>query len=77
MSIISIRFIHQEDVDRWEKLEAKGKLGPKQKQMLERWRKTNSRPIENVIGEALIESARRQILEEKAQDENRQKGAQS
>ncbi len=60
MATISIRFIHQEDVDRWEKLEANGKIGPRQKQMLEEWRSSHGRPARNVLGEALIESARRQ-----------------
>lgn len=60
MSIISIRFIHQSDVDRWEKLEAKGKIGPRQKAMLEEWRRTNGKPAVNAVGDALIEIARRQ-----------------
>lgn len=61
MSIISIRFIHQSDVDRWEKLEAKGKIGPRQKTMLEEWRRTNGRPVCNVIGNLMIEAARAEL----------------
>lgn len=63
MSIISIRFIHQEDIDRWQKLEAKGKIGPRQKAMLEEWRQTHGKPVQNMIGNAMIESARRQLSE--------------
>jgi len=57
MATLSIRFIHEEDVKRWEKLEAKGKLGPVQRQRLEEWRRTNGQPLENKIGSMILENA--------------------
>lgn len=68
MATLSIRFIHERDVKRWEKLEARGKLGPRQRQMLEEWRRTNCDPACNAIGRALIENARQQVMEDNRDD---------
>lgn len=61
MSTISIRFTTEDDVKRWEKLEAKGKLGPVQKRRLEEWRGTNGNPANNRLGRAILESERRKL----------------
>lgn len=66
MGTISIRFISEDDVIRWEKLEAKGKIGPKQAKMLSQWRHSNGNPSCNVVGNALIESARRNLKEKQS-----------
>lgn len=59
MGTFSVRFTTEDDVKRWEKLEAKGKLGPNQKVMLEEWRRTNGRPSNNILGELILQNARR------------------
>lgn len=61
MGTITIRFTTDEDVQRWEKLEAKGKLGPQQKARLEEWRRTNGNPSNNQMGRMILDNAREKI----------------
>jgi hypothetical protein len=58
MPTISIRFTTERDVARWEKLEVAGKLGPRQRERLEEWRRANGRPYANRVGEAILSAAR-------------------
>lgn len=38
MPTISIRFYYQEDVDKWLRAEQRGRIGPRQKALLNHWR---------------------------------------
>lgn len=58
MGTLTIRWTTKEDVKRWESLERRGKLGPRQAQALAEWRKTNGKPLNNQIGDLLLQSAR-------------------
>lgn len=59
MAIVSTRFFYEDKIRQYEKLEAKGKLGPTQAFILEEWRKIkakvpNLRSIGYSNGEAFV-----------------------
>jgi hypothetical protein len=43
MAIISIRYIYPDRIAVWERLEAKGKIGPQQRKCLNHWRALKQR----------------------------------